>query len=108
MLELAGPGDAQWIANALRSDGAPLVRQRAVQAAWACLERWGTPDEQVVAALEGELTFDASEDMDLRVDAVAALFNLSTPQVTAVLLRAVQSAELRYRQKRRSASAPKT
>lgn len=93
MLELACPGDAHWIANALRSDGALIVRQRAVQAAWACLERWETPDEQVVAAL-GELSFDASEDMDLRVEAIAALFNLSTPQVTAVLLRAIQSAEL--------------
>lgn len=93
MLELAGPGDAQRIANALRSDDAPLVRQRAVQAAWACLERWETPDEQVVAALE-ELAFDTSEDLDLRVLAIGALFNLSTPQVTAVLLRAVRSAEL--------------
>jgi hypothetical protein len=92
--ELAGPDDAEAIAVALRTEGAPaVVRECAVQAAWVCLERWETPDKRVVAALE-ELIFDGSVDMELRTDAVNALFDLPGPQVTAVLVRAARSAEL--------------
>ncbi|MFD9075879.1 hypothetical protein [Streptomyces lasiicapitis] len=92
--ELGGPEDADVLAAALRAEGAPaLVRDRAVRAASACLERWETPDEEVVAALEGPI-FDGSLDMDIRTAAVDALFGLTSPRAAAVCLRAARAAEL--------------
>ncbi|WP_171163447.1 HEAT repeat domain-containing protein [Streptomyces sp. I05A-00742] len=90
--ELGTAEDAEAIASALGTDAASsVVRERAVDAAGPCLERWETPDGRVVAALE-ELIFDDSAGTDLRVDAVHALFGLDAPPVTAVLVRTARSA----------------
>ncbi|WP_067826560.1 hypothetical protein [Actinomadura kijaniata] len=93
--ELGEPEDAETIAAALRRREAPaVVRESAVDAAWECLERWDTPDEGIVTALEG-LVFDGSGDMELRVQAVNALTGLGpVEQVTAVLRRAARSGDL--------------
>lgn len=92
--ELAGPEDADVLAAALRARGAPaLVRERAVAAAWACLERWEAPDEEVVAALETPI-FDGALEMDVRTHAVRALFDLASPRAVALLVRAARAAEL--------------
>ncbi|MET7719068.1 hypothetical protein [Streptomyces sp. NPDC005407] len=92
--ELGDPEDAVAITAALAKHTTPaVVRECAVDAASWCLERWEAPDERVVAALE-ELIFDGSADMELRTDAVNALFDLNAPRVTAVLVRAANSAEL--------------
>lgn len=93
--ELGEPEDADAIVAALRAQGAPaVVRECAVDAAWECLERWETPDEKIVAALEG-LIFDGSLDMELRTRAVNALYGLGpVAHVTTVLTRAARSDEL--------------
>ncbi|NUP38568.1 MAG: hypothetical protein HOY76_16500 [Streptomyces sp.] len=92
--ELGEPEDAATIVAALRSDTAPdVVRECAVAAASWCLERWEAPDEQVVDSLE-ELIFDSTADMELRTDAVNALFGLDDPRITAVLVRAARSVDL--------------
>ena len=93
---LGEPEDADAIVAALREREAPAaVRDRAVDAAWECLERWEQgPDENIVAALE-DLIFDGSLDMGFRTWAMNALFGLgSVARVTAVLTRAVRSEEL--------------
>lgn len=92
--EHAGPDAAEAIAAALRKpDATAVVRGRAVSAASRCLERWEVPDARVVTALE-ELIFDPAVDVDERTEAVGALFDVRSPQVTAVLVRAAGSAEL--------------
>ncbi|MEU8822877.1 hypothetical protein [Streptomyces sp. NPDC048636] len=88
----AGPEHAAELTTALRARGPALVRERAVLAAQRCLERWPAVDEDVVAALE-ELVFDDAVEVAERADAVVALFDLPSPAVTAVLLRAVRSPE---------------
>ncbi|WP_091101535.1 hypothetical protein [Nonomuraea pusilla] len=96
ILEVLGePEDAETIVAALRARETPaVVRERAVDVAWECLERWETPGEKIVAALE-DLIFDGSLDMELRTRAVNALFGLGpVPRVTAVLARAARSDEL--------------
>lgn len=94
--ELGVPEDAPSIAAALRTREAPaVVLESAVDAAFDCLDRWETPDRDVVAALD-EFIFDGSLDLDLRAHAVSALMGLGpVAQVTAVLTRAVRSGELR-------------
>ncbi|MFJ9413589.1 hypothetical protein ACIRPT_05410 [Streptomyces sp. NPDC101227] len=94
LAELGEPEDAEAVTVALRTqDAAPAVRACAVQAAWGCLERSQAPDERLVAALE-QLIFDGSLDMDLRTDAVRALFGLeASAQASAVLVRASRCAE---------------
>lgn len=91
---LAEPVDAPRLAAALRRRAAPpLVRERAVQAARACLERWDEPDERVIAALEA-LILDPSAATDDRTLAVVALFDVPGPRATAVLRRAACSSVL--------------
>jgi HEAT repeat protein len=90
----AEPEDADPIVAALRMRDVPsVVRERAIHAASSCLERWEVPDDRVIAALE-EIIFDESVDLDERTDAVNALFDLNSPQATAILVRATHCAEL--------------
>lgn len=93
--ELGEPEDAGTIVAALRAQDAPaVVRECAVDAAWECLERWETPDEEIVAALE-RLIFDGSLDLELRTRVINALFGLGpVAHVTSVLTRAARSDEL--------------
>ncbi|MFI9048440.1 HEAT repeat domain-containing protein [Streptomyces sp. NPDC053427] len=95
LAEVGEPADAAAIVAALRThDASAAVREAAVGAAADGLARWESPDERVVAALE-RLIFDGSADMDLRTDALNALFGLeASPQAAAVLVRATRSAEL--------------
>ncbi|MDW6063581.1 hypothetical protein SAZ11_43395 [Streptomyces sp. FXJ1.4098] len=106
--ELGEPEDAATIVAVLRSDTAPaVVRECAVAAASWCLERWEAPDEQVVDSLE-ELIFDGTADMELRTDAVNALFGLNEPRITAVLVRAARSVDLSIQVEGPSASPTAT
>ncbi|WP_433154984.1 hypothetical protein ACQPZ8_24520 [Actinomadura nitritigenes] len=90
LAEHAGPADAPLIAEALL--GTPVL-DRAVHAADRCLERWTVPSPEIVRALE-TLICDTGRSLDDREDCVTALFDLPSPDVTAVLLRAVRSPEL--------------
>lgn len=91
--ELAAPEDAEAIALALRlPNAAAVVRERAVSAASEYFDRWELPDARVVTALE-DLIFDTAADIGLRAEAVIPLFDVHSPQVTAVLVRAANSPE---------------
>ncbi|MER6816705.1 HEAT repeat domain-containing protein [Spirillospora sp. NPDC000708] len=90
LAEHAGPADAPLIAEALLDTP---VLDRAVHAAGRCLEHWTVPSPEIVRALE-TLICDTGRSLDDREDCVTALFDLASPDVTAVLLRALRSPEL--------------